>query len=221
MESKKKSRDFSPKHFALIFFGLLIVLLTFMGIMSWQNYLMIDMGTEYLLFGLLIVGAMIFGLAMLLRKMMNKIARVITGALCGVIIVAVAVGMLALFTFIVNVSVPAQYAVLTSPGGEKVVVMREWDLDADLMNARMQARCEKDTEAVPGELTEADMGYAYFAAPRVLGMFYDADAKSEGRVNIGVMSNARLMHIWEGETLRMYAENPEPGDSGEIILNME
>lgn len=220
MDKKKKERDFSPKHFALLFFGLLIVLLTFIGIMGWRGYVMIDMGTEYLLFGLLIVGALIFGLASLIKRMMHRTSRIVAGIFGGLVILVVAVAMLALFTFMLKVNTPAQYTTLTSPGGKKAVVMREWDLEGETVKARMDARLEKDPEGAD-EMTQEDMGYSYFAAPRVLGVFYDSDARSEGRLAIGVMSNARLMHIWEGETLKMYIENPEPGDQGEIILNME
>lgn len=220
-KEKKKDRDFSPKHFALLFFALLIVLMTFIGIMAWRGYVMIDMGTEYLLFGVLIVGAMVFGLAMLVKRMLHRASRLIAGVLGGLVVLVVAVTMLALFSYMTNYVNPAQYTTLTSPEGKKVVVMREWDFDAERINARMEARCALDPEAEAGVATNADAGYSYFAAPKVLGMFYDADAKSEGCVNIGVVSKAQLMYKWEGETLQMYIDQPETGDAGELTLDME
>ena len=52
-------------------------------------------------------------------------------------------------------------------------------------------------------------------------MFYDKEAKSEGAIEIGVMSQAELMYKWEGETLILYIENAEPGDAGETVLKLQ
>ena len=218
---KKKERDFTPKHFMLILFAVLIVLLTFIGIMNWRGYTMIKMSTQYLLFGILLIGALVFGLAALAKRIGNRVVKGIVVALGGIIIVAAAVVLLALSTFILNINTPVHYTTLTSPSGKNVVLMREWGSDPDLVDLRAAERWANDPEAVEGEFTEKDLGYSYFAAPKKLGMFYDKEAKSEGAIEIGVMSQAELMYKWEGETLTLYIENAKPGDAGETVLELK
>ena len=218
---KKKERDFTPKHFILILFAVLIALLTFIGIMNWRGYAMINMSTQYLLFGILVVSAMVAGLAALVKRIMSRAVKGIVVALGGIIIVVAAVVLLALSTFILNVNTPVPYTTLTSPAGKNVAVMREWGSDSDLMDLRAAERWANDPEAVEGEFEKEDLGYSYFAAPKVMGMFYNKNAKTEGILEIGVMSQAQLMYKWEGEVLTLYIENPEPGDAGELTLNVE
>ena len=218
---KKKERDFAPKHFILLVFAVLIVLLTFIGIMNWRGYALINMSHQYLLFGILVVGAMIAGLAALAKRIMSRVVRVIAVALGGILIVAAATVLLALSTFILNVNTPMPHTSLTSPAGKNVAVMREWGSDPDLMDLRAEERWANDPEAEEGEFIEKDLGYSYFAAPKVMGMFYNKNVKTEGTLEIGVTSQAQLMYKWEGETLKLYIENPEPGDAGELTLNLE
>jgi len=218
---RKRDRDFTPKHFAIVFFGLLIVLLTFIGIMAWRGYVMVNMSTEYLLFGILIVSALIAGLAFLVKRIMFRAARIVAVVLGGLVIIVVAVVLLTFFTVMLNLNTPLHYSTLVSPEGKKVVVMREWGSDTELMDLRAADRWAADPEAKEGEFTEKDLGHSYFAAPRVLGMFYDTNAKSEGYLEIGALSAAELKHEWNGESLRLYIENPENGDAGETTLNLE
>ena len=218
---KKKERDFTPKHFMLIVFAVLIVVLAFIGIMNWRGYVMINMSTQYLLFGILVVGAMIAGVAALAKRIGIRVLKGIVMVLGGIIAAAAAVVLLALSTFILNVNTPVPHTTLTSPAGKNVAVMREWGGDPDLMDLRAAERWANDPEAVEGEFEKEDLGYSYFAAPKVMGMFYNKNAKTEGILEIGVMSQAQLMYKWEGETLTLYIENPEPGDAGELTLNVE
>lgn len=218
---KKKTGDFSPKHFAFLFFGLLIVILTFIGIMAWRGYAMVNMGAEYLLFGILVVGALIAGLVFLVKRMMHRFARIIAVVLGGAVIIIVAVVLLTFFTVVLNLNTPIYHTTLASPEGKNVVVMREWGDDTDLMDIRAAERWANDPEAVEGEFIKEDLGYSYFAAKKVLGMFYNTNARSEGYLEIGSNSQAKLMYKWEGEKLSMYIKNPQPGDAGEITLNLE
>ena len=205
----------------LILFAVLIVLLTFIGIMNWRGYAMINMSTQYLLFGILVVGAMVAGVAALAKRIGSRILRITVVALGGIIAAAAAVVLLALSTFILNVNTPMPYTTLTSPAGKNVAVMREWGSDPDLMDLRAAERWASDPEAVEGEFVKEDLGYSYFAAPKALGMFYDKNAKTDGTLEIGVTSQAQLMYKWDGEKLVLYIENPEPGDAGELTLNLE
>lgn len=217
---KKEKRDFTPKHFALLYFGVLILALTFIGVMNWLGYAFINMGAEYLLFGVLIVSALVAGLAFLLGRMNRRAVKFATGAVGGLLIVAVAVVMLVVFTVMLNLNTPAHYTTVESPQGKKAVIMRQWGSDPDLVDIRAAERWASDPEAAQGEFIAEDLGYNYFAAPRVLGLFYNEKQLSEGYLEIGVLSDAQLMYIWEGESLKLYIDGAQPGDSGEVILNM-
>lgn len=218
--SKRQKGDFTPKHFALIYFGVLIVALTFIGVMKWLGYAFINMGAEYLLFGVLIVSALVAGLAFLLSRIINRAVKIISGALGGMLIVGVAVVLLVMFTVMLQVNTPAYYTTVKSPEGKAAVIMRQWGSDPDLVDIRAAERWAANPE-VEEEYTRDDLGYNYFAAPRVLSLFYNEEQLSEGYLEIGVNSDAQLMYIWEGENLRLYIDGAHGGDSGETILNME
>lgn len=219
MESKKKEKkEFTSKHFVLLYFIALMLILTFFGVMNWLGYSLINMGVEYLLFGLLIVSAMIGGLVLLLRRLSRKAVKIIVGVPGVLLIFAAAVVMLTVFTVMLNLNTPSHYATLDNPNGGAVVVMREWGSDADLVDLRAETRWANDPDAVEGEYLSEDLGYSYFAAPRTLGIFYDTARKNEGYLEIGVNSEAQLMYQWEEATLKMYIENAEIGDKGETTL---
>jgi len=218
--SKQEKKEFTPKHFALLYFGVMIVALTFIGIMKWLGYAFISMGAEYLLFGVLIVSALVAGLAFLLGRIMNRAVKIAAGAVGGVLIVAVAVVLLVVFTVMLNLNTPAHYTTVKSPEGKTAVIMRQWGSDPDLVDIRAAERWAANPE-VEEEYTRDDLGYNYFAAPRVLGLFYNEKQLSEGYLEIGVTSDAQLMYIWEGENLRLYIEGAREGDAGETILNMK
>lgn len=219
MENKKKEKmEFTPKHFVLIYFIALMLILTFIGVMNWRGYALINMSIEYLLFGLLVISAMIAGLVALLRKFMRKAVKIIVGLLGAVLIFLAAVCLLTIFTVMLNLSTPAHYTTLENPNGGKVVVMREWGESEELIDLRAQKRWAETGEAE--EYGTEDLGYSYFAAPRVLGFFYDTDQKSDGYLEIGTSSSAKLMYVWEADTLRMYIDDAEIGDDGEITLEV-
>ena len=182
---------------------------------------MVNMSTEYLLFGVLIISALVAGVALLAKRIANKIAKIASIAFGGLIIVVAAVVMLTFFTVILNINTPMHYGTYTSPEGKKVVVMREWGDNPDLVDIRAEERWAENPDAVAGEYRTEDLGYRFFAAPRVLGMFYDKDRMSDGYLEIGASSEAKLAHSWEGKSLRLYIENPENGDTGESILNLK
>lgn len=64
-------------------------------------------------------------------------------------------------------------------------------------------------------------GYVYTAYPSVMGIFYRPDADTEGAIYRGYSSESRILYEWtdDGDTIRIYLEDAEPGDSGEIIVH--
>ena len=66
-------------------------------------------------------------------------------------------------------------------------------------------------------------GYVYTAYPSVMGIFYRPDADTEGAIYRGYSSESRILYEWtdDGDTIRIYLEDAEPGDSGEIIVHKQ
>ena len=66
-------------------------------------------------------------------------------------------------------------------------------------------------------------GYVYTAYPSVMGIFYRPDADTEGEIYRGYSSESRILYEWtdDGDTIRIYLEDAEPGDSGEIIVHKQ
>lgn len=63
-------------------------------------------------------------------------------------------------------------------------------------------------------------GYMFCAYPRKLGLFYDSNVSVEGLIYRGAESQSRLCYEWiDDTTVRFYLEDPEPGDSGEVLLS--
>lgn len=77
------------------------------------------------------------------------------------------------------------------------------------------------TEELSSENMIGMYGYVYTAYPSVMGIFYRPDADTEGEIYRGYLSESRILYEWtdEGDTIRIYLEDAEPGDSGEIIVH--
>lgn len=77
------------------------------------------------------------------------------------------------------------------------------------------------TEELSSENMIGMYGYVYTAYPSVMGIFYRSDADTEGEIYRGYLSESRILYEWtdEGDTIRIYLEDAEPGDSGEIIVH--
>lgn len=77
------------------------------------------------------------------------------------------------------------------------------------------------TEELSSENMIGVYGYVYTAYPSVMGIFYRPDADTEGEIYRGYLSESRILYEWtdEGDTIRIYLEDAEPGDSGEIIVH--
>lgn len=73
-------------------------------------------------------------------------------------------------------------------------------------------------EEIPDFPIEA-YGYVYTAYPRALGFFYRPDADTEGVIYRGYSSEAKILYAWNDDgSVRIYLENPEVADSGEITV---
>ncbi len=201
------------KLFIIGYFALLILLLTFMGIMDWFGYKMLDMTMEFAFFTLLICSALIALAVWILKRVMRSWVKVVIGSVAGLIILALAMGIMSLMSMMLLYNIPMHYTTLAAPNGNEVAVLRLFSRDMDAANARAQVRRAENPESDAEEYVLDDLAYVYTAYPKVAGFFYDSKLPSQGNVEIGCSSEAQLMYDWVDEnTLRMYIENPESYD---------
>lgn len=209
------------KLFFIGYFALLILLLTFVGIMDWCGYKMMDMTLEFAFFTLLICSALVALAVWIVRRVMRSWMKVVIGSVAGFIILALAMGIMGMMSMMLLYNIPMHYTTLTSPGGQTAVVLRLFSRDMEAADARAAARRSADPDA-DEEYVLTDLAYEYTAYPRVAKFFYDSRNPGEGSVEIGCGSEAQLMYDWMDEnTLHMYIESPDTYDKGELILNIE
>lgn len=208
--------------FVIGYFALLILLLTFVGIMDWFGYKMMDMTLEFAFFTLLICSALIALAVWIIRRIMRSWVKVVIGSLAGFIILALAMGIMAMMSVMLLYNIPMHYTTLASPEGNTAVVMRLFSRDMDAANARAAERRGAEPESDAEDYVLGDLAYEYTAYPRVARFFYNSKQPSEGTVEIGCDSEGQLMYEWKDDsTLHMYIENPDTYDRGELTLSFE
>lgn len=209
------------KLFLIGYFVLLVLLLTFIGAMDWFGYKMLDMTLEFAFFTLLICSALIALVVWLVRRVMRSWVKVVIGSISGLIILALAMGIMSMMSMMLLYNIPMHYTTLTSPEGREAVVMRLFSRDMDAANARAEERRAENPASAAEEYVLDDLAYAYTAYPKAAGFFYNSRQPSQGSVEIGCDSEAQLMYEWtEENTLRMYIEKPELYDHGELTLDL-
>lgn len=167
---------------------------------------------------LLLLTALGWGLSAIVRRFKKPVIRKVAVAVAAFIMVALTMLAAQYGSFVAGLTLPARYAVMTSPGGNRLIVMRALDADADRIEARHAARLAADPEGTQ-DYTAADWGYTYTAyGLGPMGLFYRPDTLIEGAVHIGYASAGELMLEWEdGDTVgRFYIKNPDPNDGGEM-----
>ena len=208
------------KLFFIGYFVLLILLLTFVGIMDRCGYKMLDITLEFAFFTLLSCSALIALTVWIVRRIMRSWVKVIIASLAGIIILTVAMGIMGMMSVMLLYNIPMHYTTLTSSAGQTAVVMRLFSRDMETADARANERRLANPET-SDEYVLTDLAYEYKAYPRVAKFFYDSRHPGEGSVEIGCGSEGQLMYEWADEiTLRMYIENPDKYDKGEITLIM-
>ena len=208
------------KLFFVGYFALLILMLTFVGIMDWCGYKMLDITLEFAFFTLLACSALIALTVWLVRCVMRSWVKAVIGSVAGIIILALAMGIMGMMSMLLLYNIPMHYTTLTSPDGQTAVVLRLFSRDMEAADARAAERRLAEPES-DADYVLADLAYEYKAYPRVAKFFYDSRKPSEGSVEIGCGSEGQLMYDWKDEnTLHMYIENPDRYDKGELVLNM-
>jgi len=193
--------------FFLAYFALLVLALTFIGVLGLLGYELIHASLKYLVFGLLAGSAMIAGIWWLLRRVHKTWQKLALGLPLGTMVLALLAIMYMGFTMILYAQTPVNYAMLASPGGKMVAVMYRLDT-AEALRA-----------ASGGDMSQLKR---YFAAhPVKMNFFYYIDGAAEGEIVMAADSDAELAHEWMDETtLRLYVENPAEEEGGELILRL-
>jgi len=218
---KKFLSKITGKVLLMLYFGLLIVILTIIGIMNQLGYRMINSSLEYTLLTMLICSAIILGTCLLVRRMNSRVLKWVFGALGSVLTFGVGLVLLNFFMFLQVYNTPGFFTYLQSPAGETAVVLRGINMQEDQVRARAELRRANDPEASADEFVFEDFGYSYKAYPRRFRYFYDANAEVSGEIVIGCASKAVLMNEWlDDDTLHLFIQDPEAYDSGEWTLEM-
>ena len=206
------------KTFFFIYFTLLVLVLTFVGVMSWLGYEMIDASIKFVLFGLLMGSAMIGGIWWIVQRIWRKWLKVVVGTGLTALALVLFLLMYLTLSFLLIGATPLPYAKLGSPSGQNVVILRKLSNDAAMAAERMTAA---GRDASQGPQAEQDTGYRYMAYPAVMNFFYNTKANAQGNLEIGFASAAELKYEWTDEnTLQMSIENPQAGDGGEFTLRL-
>lgn len=223
---------------ALSAIALLLVLVTFMDMsgfhLIWPE--IIPLGCL-----LVLILALVWGCVILYRKIKTESRKKLFVVIALLIIMIISVGLTNSILQISSLAMLHKYSTIESPAGSPVVIMYAVDTgveDYDSMIARMDARSAYFDELngiEPSEkvainpvftsILEAydseDFGYAYFAFPRVMGLFYTSNCEMEGAIYRGCESTAKLLYEWSDDAhLRLYLEEPLPGDEGEVLLTL-
>lgn len=214
----EKSPFKGMKTFFFVYFMLLMLVLTFVGVMGTLGYEMIDASIKFVLFGLLAGSAMIGGAWWIVNRICTKWLKIAVGASLTALVMALFLLLYITLSFLLINATPLPYAKLGSPSGKNVVILRKLSNDAVLAAERMTAAGK---DASNGPQSEEDTGYRYTAYPAVMNFFYNTKADAEGSLEIGVASAAELKYEWSDDhTLHMSITNPQPGDSGEFTLRL-
>lgn len=210
------------KLFFIAYFSLLVLILTGIGAMNWLGYRMADLSIQFALMGLLICSALIALGVWIAGRFMNRGVKVMVYSVCGILAFAAAAAMMFVYSMTTFSSMPVHYTTITSPSGRGAVVLRSISQNQDAADARRADRIAADPDANADEYALSDLAYAYSVHPRTAGLFYNMKVQGEGSLEIGCTSAAQLMYEWMDEnTLRLYVENPEAQDGGELMLSLQ
>lgn len=186
---------------------------------------------------LLLASLLVWGGINIYRRMKKRYARLMFGIVGGF---AVMVLTLSAMVYVSQYSQLFKFHEYTkiSAAGHNVVIMRavdtgidvdrandedydnaeDWAKTEERMNARRDALIAAGEEVPEDSYPDAAYGYVYRAYPVKLGIFYDADAAGEGEIYMGFSSQAKMLYDATEESMHIYVDSPEAGDSGSITV---
>lgn len=143
-----------------------------------------------------------WGAYALIRRMKGRVAKIAVGSLAVMLVmIAVMVGF-AYLSLVTYTALPHAYKTLAdSSGKHKVVVLWQFDSDAERNESSIEARKQARLEAYPDSDPETigdDVTVVFEAYPSALmGLFYRANADVEGRVYLAYTKNVAPMNAIE------------------------
>lgn len=232
---KLKEKEYRPMStFSKVMMALVLALtfvLAALCVLDRVGYSLIKTDLVLIGSGVLLLCMIVWGLIALIRKIRKNTIRIAVGTLAFMALFMLSSVVMVLISYFGEMWLPSKYSVITSESGKDVVVMKLLDTgiyDGDngvaaekrMMERREFILSQPDAEPVADdEMPAGAYGYVYRAYPRVLGVFYKAKADCEGAIFRGMESESTMRYEWrEDGSLRLYLENAEVGDSGEIIL---
>lgn len=216
-KSKLRIRLNTVDKVILIILVVLMVLMAALSIMSRFGLMLIN-GAAYIFGGFAgLVILLGWGGYALVRLFKSRTTRMVMGTLVAVVIFILVVISVTFISMFATISIPTEFDTVVN-GDRKVVILKGYDVDEERMKLRFDERAKQNPGVEITESTE-DYGYCYYAYPKVLGIFYRADADAEGEVYIGQNSEATLMIEWTDEnTAHLFVDNPGVGDGGDWYL---
>lgn len=214
----------------IVYLAVLMVGLSVINVLDQNGYYLKNRDTGLLGLLLLLFSLLAWGGVNIYRRIRGRSAKMIAGIAMGILMFVL---LTMTFTYVgqfARLLYPAPYSVIRSEkSGNVAAVLRGIDsgIESETAFEETQARMDVRYEAITDEPFNEETGYpieayGYYieAYPQKWNFFYEANADVEGRIFIGYASQAQLLYEWQDDaTLRLYLENPEPGDSGEIILH--
>ena len=134
-----------------------------------------------------------WGVYALIRRIDSRGVRLTVGVIAGMLAMLLVMVGFTYMSFITFTAMPHQYSTLADPdGGHKMVLMWQFDSDAEHSDASIAERKAARLEAYPdsGEETRGDdITVAFQAYPRVAGLFYRSKADVQGKVYLAYSGN--------------------------------
>ena len=201
----------------LVVLAVLMVAMTALSIMSRCGLMLIN-GSLYILGAFAGIALILFwvGYALVrrIKKRTTRMAVTILLAVVLFILITIAVAFISMFT---SLTIPVEFDTVVK-GERQVVILRGYDVNEERMELRYQERISNNPDGNT-ELSLEDYGFCYYAYPKVMGIFYRADADVEGEIYISQNSDATLMIEWPDEnTARLFVSDPGLCDGGEWYL---
>ncbi len=225
----------------MVYIGVLSLILVVVNVLERMGYVLIQNYLNIVGVLLLTLSLIVVLLVWLIRKIPSRVVKCVVGFLAAMVVMLAGTAVLDQVSTYVTLLLPSEYSVLQSPNGTQAVILRGVDTGYDLSDAanteeslqqtmdRMEQRKayilenhpeEADTLESEDDYPVGAYGYYFIAYPRVAGIFYNTNAETEGRVYLGAQSAAKLNYEWqENGDLRLYLNDAEVGDSGEVIVH--
>lgn len=150
-----------------------------------------------------------WGAYALIRRAKSRVTKVAVGSIVAMVMMVVVMVGFAYLSIVTYTALPHAYKTLSDPDGKhKLLVIWQFDSDAERNEASIQARKEARLAAYPDSDPETladDVTVAFEAYPTALfGLFYRTNVDAEGRVFLAYTGNVAPMNSLQA------ADTPAP-----------